>query len=201
MGEPEIKAYLHHLIQKNVSHSYLNNVYSSLKFLYQTTLQRNWNNLTLPRTKTPKKLPEILAASEIKSLLNVTTNLKHQTILMTIYAAGLRVSEAAMLKITDIDSKRMQIRVNQGKGKKDRYTILSEINLLQLKKYWTQYRPKSWLFPGATQKQPISARTIQTVFQVSRDKAGIRKNVSVHSLRHYVEPQIMGSVVTDLTNC
>lgn len=184
MGEAEIKEYLHHLFNRKVSSSYLKGVYSSLKFLYQTTLHRNWSSFVIPTTKTEKRLPEVLADLEIKSLLNVTKNLKHQTILMTTYAAGLRVSEVAKLRVSDIDSKRMQIRVNQGKGKKDRYTILSGINLALLKKYWNKYRPATWLFPGVNEIEPISIRTIQKVFQTSKEKAGIKKNVSIHSLRH-----------------
>jgi len=184
MGEKEIKEYLYHLVNRKVSESYMKSVYSSLKFFYHISLQRNWNSLAIPRTKAQKRLPEVLATSEIKSLLNVTTNLKHKTILMTTYAAGLRVSEVANLKVTDIDSKRMQIRVNQGKGKKDRYTILSQINLLLLRKYWNQYRPTIWLFPGITEVNSITTRSIQKFFQNSKDKAGIMKNVTVHSLRH-----------------
>ena len=184
MGETEIREYLHHLASRNVSDSYISSVYSSLKFLYQVSLQRNWNNLSIPRTKAEKRLPYVLATSEIKSLLNVTTNLKHRTILMTIYAAGLRVSEVTNLRVCDIDSKRMQIRINQGKGKRDRYTILSQVNLSLLKKYWNRYRPITWLFPGSSDVNPISTRTIQKVFQDSKNNAGITKKVSVHSLRH-----------------
>lgn len=184
MGEAEIREYLHHLVSRNVSNSYIKSVYSSLKFLYQVTLQRKWNSLAIPTTKAEKRLPEVLATCEIKALIDVTTNLKHRTILTTIYAAGLRVSEVANLKITDIDSKRMQIRVNQGKGKKDRYTILSEVNLKLLKKYWKRCRPTSWLFPGALDENPISTRSIQKFFKDNKEKAGIKKNVTVHSLRH-----------------
>lgn len=191
LGEDEIKEYLHHLITLKRSDSYINGTYSTLKFLYQVTLQKNWSNLRIPRTKMRKRLPEVLATSEIKALLKVTTNLKHRMMLMTIYAAGLRVSEATNLKVNDIDSKRMLIRVRQGKGNKDRYTILSEVNLSLLRTYWKECRPKTWLFPGITSDKPITTRTIQKVFQMSKEKAKITKEVSVHSLRHYVESQIM----------
>jgi integrase/recombinase XerD len=142
MGEDEIRQYLHHLItEKQLSTSHINVVHSALKFFFTTTLQRQWNNIKIPRTKSPKKLPIVLAGSEIKQLLDVTINPKHRAILMTTYAAGLRVSETANLKLEDIDYKRMQIRVNEGKGKKDRYTILSAVNLKLLRDYWTLYRP------------------------------------------------------------
>jgi integrase/recombinase XerD len=185
MGEDEIRQYLHHLItEKQMSTSHINAVHSALKFFFTTTLQRQWNNIKIPRTKSPKKLPIVLAGSEIKQLLDVTINPKHRAILMTTYAAGLRVSETANLKLEDIDYKRMQIRVNEGKGKKDRYTILSAVNLKLLRDYWTLYRPNTWLFPGESPDKPITTRTIQKVFEISRDKAGIVKPATVHSLRH-----------------
>lgn len=193
LGEDEIKEYLHHLITLQRSDSCVNDVYSALKFLYTVTLQKDWNNLRIPRTKMRKRLPEVLATSEIKALLQATTNLKHRTILMTIYAAGLRVSEAATLRVNDIDSKRMLIRVRQGKGNKDRYTILSEVNLSLLRTYWKEYRPKTWLFPGITANKPITTRTIQKVFQMGKEKAKITKDVSVHSLRHSFATHLLES--------
>lgn len=193
LGEDEIKEYLHHLITLQRSDSYINGAYSALKFLYRVTLQREWSNLRIPRTKMRKRLPEVLATSEIKELLKATTNLKHRTMLMTIYAAGLRVSEAANLKVNDIDSRRMVIRVRQGKGNKDRYTLLSEVNLSLLRTYWKAYHPQIWLFPGVSSNQPITTRTIQKVFQTSKEKAKITKNVSVHSLRHSFATHLLES--------
>lgn len=114
----------------------------------------------------------------------MTSNLKHKAILMTIYSAGLRISEANNLIIDDIDSNNMQIRVRQGKGKKDRYTLLSQKNLSILREYWKNYRPKYWLFPGNPSTKAISPRTIQQVFKQSLSKAGINKNATVHTLRH-----------------
>ncbi|AET67813.1 site-specific recombinase XerD [Desulfosporosinus orientis DSM 765] len=184
LGEDQIKKYLHHLITLKRSDSYINCAYSALKFLYQVTLKRNWNSIRIPRTKNRKRLPEVLDTSEIKALLNATLNLKHRVILMTTYAAGLRVSETAYLRVEDIDSRRMQIRVQQGKGNKDRYTILSETNLTLLRRYWEEYRPNTWLFPGSMPNKAITTRTIQRVFENNKTKAGITKNVTVHSLRH-----------------
>jgi site-specific recombinase XerD len=103
---------------------------------------------------------------------------------MTIYASGLRVSEAANLKVSDIDSNNMQIFINQGKGKKDRYALLSTSNLDILREYWKQYQPKTFLFQGANKERPITVRTIQKVFEASKEKAGVKKDASVHTLRH-----------------
>ena len=185
MGEKEIREYLYHLITgKNLGDSSINSVYSALKFFYETTLCRDWNVAKIPRRKTEKRLPVVLDGSEIKQLLAVTTNLKHRALLMTTYSAGLRVSETAHLKVCDVDSKRMQLRVAQGKGKKDRYALLSPVTLNLLRDYWRQYRPFSWLFPGRSPERPISTRSIQKVFKDAKRKAGIKKPATVHTLRH-----------------
>ena len=135
----------------------------------------------------------MLSQSEVQDLLNALDNIKHKAILMTIYAAGLRVSEVANLRLTDIDSRKMQIYVSLAKGKKDRYCILSKKNLEVLRNYFEEYKPKDWLFPNKNTGKPISVRTIQRIFDKARDKAGIKKNATVHTLRHYVESNIMGS--------
>jgi site-specific recombinase XerD len=147
-------------------------------------LERDWKVEKVSRIKEGRKLPSVLSQSEVKAILDATENLKHRALLMTIYASGLRVSEAANLKVTDIDSKNMQIFIDQGKGKKDRYTILSKSNLEVLRKYWKRYQPKLYLFPGKTAGSPVSVRTIQKVFEAAKDKAGIKKKASVHTLRH-----------------
>jgi site-specific recombinase XerD len=185
MGEEEIREYLYYLVtEKKVSTSSINGAYSALKFFYQTVLQGNWNIAKIPRTKVRKKLPIVLDGSEIKQLFAVTTNLKHRAILMTTYSAGLRVSETAHLKVSSIDSKRMQLRIDQGKGNKDRYTLLSPVALDLLRDYWRQYRPFSWLFPGRLPDRPISTRAIQKTFEKAKRKAGIQKPATVHTLRH-----------------
>jgi len=143
LGEKEIKEYLLYLIrQKKASSSSVNQCYSALKFLYKRTLKRKWAMEKIPRTKISKKLPVVLDREEVEALFSVTNNLKHCAILMLIYASGLRVSEAAHLKISDIDSKRMMLRIRQGKGSKDRYSILSNVALQVLRQYWRQYRPQ-----------------------------------------------------------
>lgn len=184
MGEREIREYLHFLITRKRSRSTINGAYSALKFCYENTLHDTWNLNQIPRIKKEKNLPVILDFKEIKNLFEVTTNLKHRTILVTTYAAGLRVSEIANLKIGAIDSKRMQIRIEHGKGKKDRYALLSEKNLELLRLYYRAYRPKTWMFFGYNPEKPISVRTIEKIFDIAIRKAGIKKNVSIHSLRH-----------------
>jgi len=195
LGEDEIRKYLHYCsTEKHLSEGTINTIHSALKFVYTKTLGRAWNTDNTPRMKEGRKLPVVLSKTEVKSILDITKNLKHKAILMTIYAAGLRVSEGAKLKINDIDSKNKQIIVRQGKGKKDRYVMLSDNNLKILRLYWKKYQPETFLFPGKDPTRPISSRTIEKVIVASAKKAGIKKNVTVHTMRHYVECFIMVSV-------
>ena len=130
----EVKEFLHYLLQKRrVSRAYMHQYYSALKYFYTITLGRDWEIMRIPRIKREKKLPDILDRQEIKTLIDVTTNIKHKALLMVTYSAGLRVSETASLKNQDIDSKRMSIKVRGGKGRKDRYTLLSKKSLLFLR--------------------------------------------------------------------
>ena len=141
LGEAELKEYLLYLMkERHLSERTFRFYVAALKFLYRTTLKREWmvEKIKCPRAK--RKLPIILDLSEVKSLFAVTTNLKHKSILMLTYSSGLRASETARLKITDIDSKRMTVRITQGKGGKDRYSILSQTTLEQLRQYWRKLR-------------------------------------------------------------
>lgn len=181
----DIRNYLYEVLANNqISDSYVRLIYSALRFLYETTLDRAWDIKKLPRSKTPKKLPILLAPSEISDLFLAASNPKHRALLMTIYGAGLRAGEAAMLRLTDIDSRNMTIRVQQGKGRKDRYTLLSPYNLDVLRNYWKLCRPMPWLFQGEEIGKPITARAVGLIFQQAKKKAGIRKPVSTHTLRH-----------------
>ena len=185
LSTDDLRNYLLHLITfKKVSGEYVDSVYSSLKFFYEKTLGRTWNMTEIPRLKRTKKLPVVLSRNEIKQLLAVTSNLKFKTMFMTAYAGGLRVSEIAHLKIADIDSENMQILICQGKGNLDRYTLLSKANLEVLRQYWKQYRPEGWLFPGKIPGEPLRTRAIQDAFLKMRNKAGINKKATMHSLRH-----------------
>src|SRR4030042_3599631 len=122
-----------------------------------------------------KMLPVVLSQQEVQALFSVIKNLKHRAILMTVYSAGLRLNEAAQLKVSDIDSQRMMIRVEQGKGDKDRYTLLAKRTLDILREYWKVYRPQGWLFTGHSIEKPISSRTIQKVFEEALHRAEIQK--------------------------
>jgi site-specific recombinase XerD len=185
LGENEIREFLHYLIEeKKLSLGTVNIYNGALKFLYEVTFKRDWNTKNLPRLKHSKKLPAILSRQEVQSLFDATKNLKHKCMLMTIYSAGLRVSEVTKLKLTDIDSKNMQIFIREGKGKKDRYSLLSQANLEILREYWKKYKPSEWLFEGQIKGTHISVRTVQKVFDHAKDKAGIKKAISVHTLRH-----------------
>jgi site-specific recombinase XerD len=161
---------------------------SAIRFLFAVTLDRTLNYLQVPRMKIQKKLPVLLSREEVFSLFEHCSSLKHKVILMVMYSAGLRVSEAAALKVHHIDSKAMRILVACGKGGKSRYTLLSEDCLHDLRAYWRVYRPKhseGWLFLGSKYKVThITSRSIQHAFNEACRRAGITKSASVHSLRH-----------------
>jgi len=185
LTETDLKEYLLYLIaDRHLSEGTFRFYVAALKFLYRTTLKREWlvEKIRPPRAR--RKLPVVLDLSEVESLFAVTTNLKHKAILMITYSAGLRASETARLKITDIDSKRMMVRVTQGKGSKDRYSILSTRALEHLREYWRQYHPHEWLFDGMKENDHIAISSIQQIFQQAKKRAGIAKPASVHTLRH-----------------
>jgi integrase/recombinase XerD len=185
LGKEEVKKYLLHLIEdKKLSQGTFKFYVSGIKFLYNTTLNRHEVVQDIKYPKAKIKLPVVLDLSEIQALFSVTDNIKHKAILMIIYSSGLRISEASRLKITDIDSKRMMVRVEQGKGGKDRYTILAQTALDHLRQYWRQYHPKEWLFEGQKDNTHITTSTIYQIFCDAKERAGITKPVSPHSLRH-----------------
>jgi site-specific recombinase XerD len=194
LGDEEIRRYLHYLMEeRKASQSVLVQTYSALKFFFENTLQKQWNAFRIPRCKQRRKLPGVLTREEVESILSATKNLKHRAILMTVYSAGLRIGEVTRLKISDIESGRMMIRVNEGKGLKDRYTLLGERNLEMLRCYWKAYRPLEWLFPGRNASEPVSISAIQRVFKTSLAKAGIKKKASVHTLRHCFATHLLES--------
>jgi site-specific recombinase XerD len=194
LGDEEIRAYLHYLMEeRKASQSVLVQTYSALKFFFEKTLQKQWNAIRIPRCKQRRKLPGVLSREEVESILSATKNLKHRAILMTLYSAGLRIGEVTRLKVSDIESGRMMIRVNEGKGLKDRYTLLGERNLEILRRYWKAYRPLEWLFPGRNASDPVSISAIQRVFKTSLAKAGIKKKASVHTLRHCFATHLLES--------
>ncbi|MDO8804570.1 MAG: site-specific integrase [Elusimicrobiota bacterium] len=175
---------LYMLNERKLSWSTCDTNVAGLQFFYGVTLGRNSMRLAIPPRKSEKRLPEILSADEISRLFAAANNLKHRVLLETAYSAGLRVSELVHLKITDIDSDRMLIRIGQGKGNKDRYTLLSPRLLQQLRDYWREYRPSSWLFQGQKPDRPLSRISASKVFNAAKEDAGIHKVGGVHSLRH-----------------
>lgn len=173
------------LDERKLAHSSVNIACSAFEFFYRVTMKRRETEFCLPRPKVPSKLPQILSREEVAALFEKTTNLKHRAFLMTTYAAGLRLSEACHLKVSDIDSDRMTIRVEQGKGAKDRYMPLSPRLLGELRRYWTAYRPALWLFPGTRDPQgPLLPKAAQRIFHAAMDRAGITKRCGIHGLRH-----------------
>ena len=185
LGDEEIRGYLHYLLKKRkASQASMNQAYSALKFFYERTLQRKWNGSKIPRSKIPKKLPVVLSQDEVQRIFSAVKNLKHLAAFMIIYSGGLRVGEAVKLRVSDIDRERMTIRVRQGKGAKDRYTILGERALEVVREYWHACHPQSWLFPGEKAGNYLSTSSIQRAFRGSLTRAGISKRASVHTLRH-----------------
>jgi len=184
LGQDDVRAFLLHLVnEEKVSHGVLINFVSSLRFLYKITLQRPWDLQTIPYPRREKHLPEIPTREEILHLLGCVRNLKHRAILMSCYAAGLRVAEAVRLKPTDIDSSRMVIYVRQGKRRKDRVVPLSKTLLEFLRTYWRAVRPQGWLFPGRY-GQHLSVRVAQHALKRARLVSGLKRPITVHTLRH-----------------
>src|SRR5215471_10028300 len=151
----EIRAYLHHLLaERQLAWSTCNVTAAAIRFLYVETLGWSMAQLHLPPRTDRQRLPRVLSAEELQRLFHAARHPKHRALLMTTYAAGLRVSEVVRLQVTDIESERMCIRVNQGKGNKDRSTLLSTRLLAELRAYWKLFRPPRWLFPGTSSPSP-----------------------------------------------
>jgi integrase/recombinase XerD len=185
LGPAEIRTYCLYLIQdRDLSAGSITVALAAIRFLYKVTLKREWNEAAIPAHRTPSKLPVVLSQQEVSQFLGAVQNLKHRTILTTCYAAGLRVSEAVHLKPIGIDSQRMVIRVEQGKGRKDRYVMLSPRLLELLRDYWHQTHPKLWLSPGSQPDQPTSRRTVEWACREARERSSLTKPVTPHSLRH-----------------
>jgi integrase/recombinase XerD len=162
----------------------LNQMINALRFLYVELYHRTMRLGTFERPRAAKKLPVILSEQEVVRLLTGIKNVKHRTIMMLIYSAGLRIGEAVRMKVSDIDGDRMVIHVHAGKGKKDRYTLLSEEMLRQLDAYYGHYHPTGYLFSGAEGRPYISERSVESVFARALRGAGIQKPATVHTLRH-----------------
>ena len=194
LGPEAVRAYQLYLTNtRRLSPSSISVATGALRFLYKVTLKRDWAVDEIPMPKRPFKLPVILSPEEVMHFLDSVDSLKHRTILMTAYAAGLRISEAIHLKVTDIDSQRMTLRVDQGKGRKDRYVMLSPRLLEVLRAYWKTFRPMSWLFPGDLSGQPITRAAVELACQKAHRASGIAKPITPHSLRHAFATHLLES--------
>lgn len=185
IDQEEVENYLLYLRQElGRSPSTCNVVISGLRFFYEHTIKDESVTLKLPPRKKTKRLPEVLSREEVNRVITCPANIKHRVLLMTAYSGGLRISELVKLRLKHIDSSRMVIRVEQGKGKKDRYTILSQKLLKELRIYWKACRPGNWLFPRKNSTQHISISAVQRIYNKAKKKAGITKGKGIHTLRH-----------------
>jgi site-specific recombinase XerD len=197
LGQHEIINYLEYCIKtKKLFRGTVNTINSMLKFFYVVTLERSWNNLRIPRLRYDKHLPSYLTKEEVNRLFESISYLKHKAILMTIYSGGLRVSEVINLRISDIMSKEMKIRIRNGKRNKERYTLLSQKNLKILREYWNKfgykgYKPNDYLFISRLTKKPLKVRGIQLVMTKAAKRAGITRTATVHTLRHSFATHLM----------
>jgi integrase/recombinase XerD len=186
LGREDIRAYRLYLAQdKHLAASSISVAVAALRFFYTVTLKQAWTvDADIPTCRLPQKLPQVLSQKEVGQFLDAVESLKHRVILTVCYAAGLRVSEAVRLKPAAIDSRRMVIRVEEGKGRKDRYVMLSPKLLDILRDYWKATRPTEWLFPGDRPRSPITRFAVERVCRDTRQRSDITKPVTPHSLRH-----------------
>jgi len=185
LSHEDVRRYLLYLRdEKQVAQGTYNLAVAALRSLYRDTLQQPWVLDGLCFTKKAKKLPTVLSRDEVERFFTALVSLKHRAILMTAYGAGLRITEAVSLKVSDIDSGRMVIRVRQGKGKKDRYVMLPQRLLEILRKYWVAAQPRDFLFPGQDPTKHISRIAVYNACKRAMCEAGITKNMSPHTLRH-----------------
>ena len=195
LTEQEVQRYLLHLIEeRKLAWSSCNVASHGLRFFYHVTLKRPETQFCIPRRRAPERLPEILSREEVTRLIERTRNPKHRVLLMLTYGAGLRVSEVVHLRPRDIDSERMTIRIEQAKGAKDRYSLLSPRMLEELRNYWKAYRPGEWLFAkDRVADEPMSANTAQKIFYAAKRRAEITKRCGIHGLRHAFATHLLES--------
>jgi site-specific recombinase XerD len=186
----DLRRFQLHLVEQGISSTTLNGTITALRFLFETTLSAPERMAKMSTVREPRKLPVVLSVEEVTRLLDAAPNLKARAALSVAYGAGLRAAEVVSLKVGDIDSERMVIRVEQGKGSKDRYAMLSP-TLLALLRHWYQEAraagkilPGGWLFPGLNPIDPLSKRQLNRLFHVAAETAGLNKRASLHTLRH-----------------
>lgn len=200
LSDGEIRDYLLSLLQeRKLSASTLNVAVSGLRFFYRQVLDRSLAEVekALPRPRQPKHYARVYSLAEIQTLLSRgCTQLRHRVFLMTVYGGGLRLNEACHLRLQDIERDRMMLRVNQGKGRKDRYTILSPWLLEELETYWRTYRPRLWLFPSpGAPERPLNDRTAQKMFYGALARCGLPNRGGIHALRHSFATHLIESGV------
>jgi integrase/recombinase XerD len=184
LGVEHLREYHLHLVARGLTANSICVKMGALRYFYRTTLRRPDIAAEISMPRRPDHLPTVLAPEEVERLLKAVGDLKLRTALTTIYSAGLRISEALRLTAHDIDSARMVICVRQGKGSKDRYTVLSKQLLGILRDYWQRTRPSHWLFPGRNPSRPLTKRALQLACRRAAEAAGLSKSVTVHTLRH-----------------
>jgi len=205
LGEQDIINYLNYCIkERKLCRGTVNSINSALKFFYIVTLESSWSDLRIPRLRYDKKLPMYLTKDEVKRILEFTSYLKHKAILSTIYSSGLRVSEAINLRISDIMSDEMKIRIRSGKRNKERYTLLSNKNLDLLRVYWKKfgyknYSSEDYLFISRQTKKPLTNRAIEAAMDKALKKSGITKKATVHTLRHSFATHLLNDGVDIVT--
>jgi len=193
LGLEDVRAFQVHLVATGISWPALNQIVCALRFFYGVTLGLDAIPERIAYAREPQKLPVVLSADEVVRFLEAIPSLKSRAALTTVYATGLRVSEVVLLKISDIDSHRKVIRVEQGKGGKDRYVMLSPQLLRILRSYWRLTRPKLWLFPGRDQEYPLVSNVLHAACRSARTVAGLSKEVTVHTLRHSFATHLLES--------
>ncbi len=186
LGPEDIRTYQVHLTTaRRLSVSSVLIAVAALRFLYKVTLRKDWRfDEFIPLPKKPQTLPVVLSPEEVQHFLACVVSVKHRTILTVCYAGGLRISEVVRLRIADIDSQRMVLRIEQGKGQKDRYVMLSSRLLTILRDWWRREKPTHWLFPGEVAGAPVTRSAVERVCQHARRRSGIAKPITPHSLRH-----------------
>jgi site-specific recombinase XerD len=196
LGVEDVRAYLVHLASKGFAWTSLNQTVCALRFFYGVTLGQTTIPERIPFAREPRKLPTVLSADEVVRFLEAVASLKARVALTTAYAAGLRVSEVAALKVRDIDSRRMVVRIERGKGGKERYAMLSETLLGILRNYWRLAHPASFLFPGRSADKAIEPAVLHAACRSATVAAGLDKHVSVHVLRHSFATHLLESGVS-----
>lgn len=200
LGPEEVRAYQVYLVnEKKASWSSFNQAVCALRFFYRHTVPRKWHVDMIPFGKKPKTLPTVLSGAEVHQFLKCIHPIKHRTVLTMLYAAGLRLSEALHMRVTHIDSQRMQLLVAHGKGNKQRLTPLSPRLLETLRQYWLETRPDSYLFPGKTSDRPLDGSSIQKLCKQAALQAGLNKRVTPHTMRHSYATGLLEAGVDLLT--